>query len=108
MDGIAPLAIKAMPLHFKSLDTLQMPPYTRENFVWRARMKRISSNSLLSVVARLMTIATLLLPAHAQLSTASVTGVVRDQSGSVVSAASLTLTNLDTQVKHQSLSNSAG
>ncbi len=48
------------------------------------------------------------MPAFGQLSTASVTGVVRDQSGSVVSGAKLTLTNLDTAVKHQSESNNAG
>jgi hypothetical protein len=47
-------------------------------------------------------------PVFAQLSTASVTGVVRDQSGSMVGGAKLVLTNLDTAVKHQSESNSAG
>jgi hypothetical protein len=46
--------------------------------------------------------------ALAQLSTASVTGVVRDQSGSVVAGAKLTLTNVDTTVRHQSESNSSG
>src|SRR4051794_27674091 len=78
-------------------------------------MLRSISNILLPVSGLFVTFSALLLgliwcahPALAQLSTASVTGVVRDQSGSVVSAASLTLTNLDTQVKHQSLSNSAG
>ena len=37
--------------------------------------------------------------AYAQLSTASVTGVVRDSSGSTVSGARLVLINLDTSVK---------
>jgi len=46
--------------------------------------------------------------ALAQLSTASVTGVVRDQTGSIVPNAKLTLSNLDTAVKHQSESNSSG
>jgi hypothetical protein len=47
-------------------------------------------------------------PAFAQLSTASVTGVVRDPSGSVVAGAKLALTNIETAVKHESLTNSAG
>lgn len=46
--------------------------------------------------------------ANAQLSTASVTGVVRDSSGSTVAAARLSLVNLDTSVKHEALSNSVG
>jgi outer membrane receptor protein involved in Fe transport len=47
-------------------------------------------------------------PGFAQLSTASVTGVVRDSSGSVVSGAKLTLSNLATNVKHEAESNAAG
>ena len=76
---------------------------------------RLSSSTLFSLLSRTGTILTITLgviwysqPAHAQLSTASVTGVVRDQSGSVVSGARLTLTNLDTTVKQQSVSNNAG
>ena len=46
--------------------------------------------------------------AHAQLSTASVTGVVRDSSGSTVVAAKLSLVNLDTSVKRETVTNSAG
>ena len=76
---------------------------------------RLSSSTLFSLLSRTGTILAVTLgviwysqPAHAQLSTASVTGVVRDQSGSVVSGARLTLTNLDTSVKQQSVSNSAG
>src|SRR5690242_4825384 len=46
--------------------------------------------------------------AHAQLSSASVTGVVRDPSGSVVAGVKIGLTNLDTTVKHTAESNSAG
>jgi outer membrane receptor protein involved in Fe transport len=71
-------------------------------------------NTLLSLSGRSKTIAVTLgiiwfvSAARGQLSTASVTGVVRDQTGSVVGNASLTLTNLDTMVKHQSSSNSAG
>jgi hypothetical protein len=46
--------------------------------------------------------------ANAQLSTASVTGVVRDPSGSTVSGARLVLINLDTSVKRELLTNSVG
>ena len=46
--------------------------------------------------------------AFAQLSSASVTGVVRDSSGSVVPNVKITLTNVDTAVEHSSVSNSAG
>ena len=46
--------------------------------------------------------------AYSQLSSASVTGVVRDPSGSVVAGVKLTLTNLDTTVRHTAESNSAG
>lgn len=45
---------------------------------------------------------------EAQLSTASVTGVVRDASGSVLAGAKLTLTNLATTVSHEAESNSSG
>src|SRR6266436_6816999 len=45
---------------------------------------------------------------YAQLSSAAVTGVVRDPSGSVVAGVKLNLTNLDTTVKHTAESNSAG
>ncbi|HYM10115.1 MAG TPA: carboxypeptidase-like regulatory domain-containing protein [Bryobacterales bacterium] len=47
-------------------------------------------------------------PAFAQLSSASVTGVVRDTSGSVVPDVNLTLRNVDTAVERQALSNNAG
>ncbi|MEO8131584.1 MAG: carboxypeptidase-like regulatory domain-containing protein, partial [Bryobacteraceae bacterium] len=42
------------------------------------------------------------------MSTASVTGVVRDSSGSVVSGAKIILTNAETTVKHEAASNNAG
>src|SRR6266436_3635960 len=45
---------------------------------------------------------------YAQLSSAAVTGVVRDASGSVVAGVKLVLTNIDTTVKHTAESNSAG
>ncbi|MEO7142560.1 MAG: TonB-dependent receptor, partial [Bryobacteraceae bacterium] len=45
---------------------------------------------------------------YAQLSSAAVTGVVRDSSGSVVVGVKLVLTNLDTTVSHSAASNSAG
>lgn len=47
-------------------------------------------------------------PAYAQLSTASVTGVVRDPSASTVANVKITLRNVDTTVEHVAVSNSAG
>src|ERR1022692_2454804 len=44
----------------------------------------------------------------AQLSSASVTGVVRDTSGSVIPGVKITLQNVATSVSHNSVSNSAG
>jgi hypothetical protein len=46
--------------------------------------------------------------AKAQLSAGSVTGIVRDASGSVVANASVTLRNVDTTVRHTTVSNDAG
>jgi hypothetical protein len=47
-------------------------------------------------------------PVSAQLSTASVTGVVRDSSGSIVSGARIVLANTETAVRHEAESNTAG
>src|SRR4051794_9425398 len=47
-------------------------------------------------------------PAYAQLSSASVTGVVRDPSGSIVPEVKLTLRNLETSVERSAASNEAG
>lgn len=46
--------------------------------------------------------------ALAQLSTASVTGVVRDSSGSIVPQVKITLQNVDTSVQHVAQSNNSG
>ena len=46
--------------------------------------------------------------AKAQLSAGSVTGIVRDPTGSVVAKASVTLRNVDTMVQHTTVSNDAG
>ena len=46
--------------------------------------------------------------ARAQVSTASVNGVVRDSAGAVVPGATLVLQNLDTSVQHPSVSNGSG
>jgi Carboxypeptidase regulatory-like domain len=46
--------------------------------------------------------------ANAQLSAGSVTGIVRDASGSVVASASVTLRNIDTAIQHTTVSNDAG
>ena len=58
----------------------------------------------------LFAIAFLLSPssANAQLSAGSVTGIVRDSSGSVVADASVTLRNVDTTIEHKTVSNEAG
>lgn len=48
------------------------------------------------------------LPASAQLSSASVTGVVHDSSGSIMPNVKLVLRNVDTAVERQALSNNAG
>ncbi len=45
---------------------------------------------------------------NAQLSAGSVTGIVRDASGSVVADASVMLRNLDTTIEHKTVSNDAG
>jgi len=46
--------------------------------------------------------------ANAQVSTASVNGVVRDSQGAVVPGATIVLKSVDTQVEHPSVSNNAG
>ncbi len=46
--------------------------------------------------------------AHAQLSSASVTGVVHDASGSIIPQVKVTLQNVDTSVQHVTQSNNAG
>jgi outer membrane receptor protein involved in Fe transport len=69
-----------------------------------------------SFAARLVTfciLGILLLPfipskAVAQLSSASITGVVRDSTGSVIPEVKLTLQNVDTSVERSTVSNSAG
>jgi hypothetical protein len=45
---------------------------------------------------------------NAQLSAGSVTGIVRDATGSVVADASVTLRNIDTTIEHKTVSNDAG
>jgi len=58
-----------------------------------------------------LSIITLLLSsgsAKAQLSAGSVTGVVRDPTGSVVAHASVVLRNVDTTIQHTTVSNDAG
>src|SRR6266850_1868333 len=45
---------------------------------------------------------------NAQLSAGSVTGIVRDATGSVIADASVTLRNIDTTIEHKTVSNDAG
>ena len=71
-------------------------------------MKPLSRLKLSSCAAACALLSCFAVPSFGQLSTASVTGVVRDSSGSVLAGAKLTLTNLATTVKHDSVSNSAG
>src|SRR5690242_9715624 len=71
-------------------------------------MKTLSRLRLSACAAVCALLSCLAVPSFAQLSTASVTGVVRDSSGSVLANAKLTLTNLATSVKRESQSNSAG
>ncbi len=61
------------------------------------------------VVCILAAMAALLaVPSFAQLSTASVNGVIRDQKGAVISGATVVLHNVDTSVDHASVSNNSG
>ena len=46
--------------------------------------------------------------AHAQVSAASVKGVIRDPKGAVIPGAAVTLTNVDTTVEHPTVSNGSG
>ncbi|HXI42284.1 MAG TPA: carboxypeptidase-like regulatory domain-containing protein, partial [Bryobacteraceae bacterium] len=66
----------------------------------------ISQNLPLAVLAAML--AFLVGPASAQLSTATITGIVRDSSGGVVSQAKVVLKNLDTSVERSTVSNAAG
>ena len=50
----------------------------------------------------------LMCSARAQVSTASVNGVVRDPKGSVIPGATITLTNVATSIEHPTVSNSSG
>ncbi len=69
---------------------------------------RISGLRLLRTVAAFSILLWSLTPGMAQLSTATVTGVVRDPSGAIVANVKLTLRNVDTNVEHAAESNSAG
>ncbi len=63
-----------------------------------------------SLVVFLMATAVLFFPrsAYSQQSSATINGTVRDSSGAVIEGATITLTNLDTSVSRNSVSNSAG
>ena len=67
-----------------------------------------SSSTLLR--GALITLALLFatLPALAQVSTASINGVIRDANGAVIPGATVVLHSVDTAVEHSSISNSSG
>src|SRR5579859_6683559 len=78
------------------------------------RLSQLATSPRFSPWARLATAVAILamgitsIPLHAQLSSATVTGVVRDSSGSVIPGVHLVLRNVDTTVEHTSQSNSTG
>ncbi len=61
-----------------------------------------------TILVVILTVAALAISAYAQLSSASVTGVVRDSTGSVVPNCKLVLKNVETSVERIAESNSAG
>ncbi len=69
---------------------------------------RVSGLQLFRTLAACFALVWSSAPLRAQLSTASVTGVVRDPSGSVVPNVRIVLHNVDTNVEHVAQSNSAG
>ena len=75
------------------------------------RFARQGGSSLLGLrTAGLLTVLLLLLAgsASAQVSTASVNGVVRDPKGAVIPGATIVLASVDTSVEHTSVSNGSG
>jgi Carboxypeptidase regulatory-like domain len=72
----------------------------------RHQERRFKKTGLLSFLVSLILVASL--PSAAQLSTASVAGVVRDPSGSIIPNANILLRNLDTSVENTTVTNSAG
>ena len=64
------------------------------------RLLRLRTTGLLSVLLLLLAGT-----ASAQVSTASVNGVIRDPKGSVIPGASIVLSSVDTSVEHTSVSN---
>src|SRR5689334_9841250 len=73
--------------------------------------QRTSFASITLACARILAAALILLApctAYGQLSTASLTGIVRDTTGAVVPGATVTLTNIATNVERSTVSNSAG
>ena len=71
-------------------------------------MSSCASSPRFTLILATAIFALCVVPAYAQLSSASVTGVVRDSTGSVVPNVKLTLQNIGTTVEHVTQSNSAG
>jgi hypothetical protein len=71
-------------------------------------VRRTNFGGILPLALFLIGIVELAIPSFAQLSTASITGVVRDPSGSPIPNAKIVVTNTDTGVQHPSQTNNAG
>src|SRR5579872_1336350 len=71
-------------------------------------VRNVKRDSFLRLMAALLFGLAFSPAVHAQLSTGSVTGIVRDPSGAVVAQADVVLRNVDTAVERATTSNSAG
>jgi hypothetical protein len=76
-----------------------LKPNRRSTFAWRSLYFTLFTISFVSLLAG---------TARAQVSDATLHGAVRDQSGAVITAATVTLRNLDTAVEKTTTSNGAG
>src|SRR6185437_6332896 len=71
-------------------------------------MSRSASSRSLVLILAAIVFGCCAVPTYAQLSSASVTGIVRDSSGSVIPNVKLVLRNVDTTVERNTTSNGAG
>jgi hypothetical protein len=99
--GCSSLAKSALTIDFGGLREMRGDQQTMRSSKWN--FSRFSS--LLLFLTTFLFFAG---SAKGQLSAGSVTGIIRDSTGSVVANASVTLRNLDTTVQHKTVSNDAG